>query len=317
MRAVQIAEPEQVQVIDVPRPSPGEGEVLVSMECLSICGSDMRYYRSPDPDAFPMPPAYPFHECAGTVVESRAKAFGVGDRVIVLTPDRKGGAEYVTARPDRLVKVPVDGELSTWLMAQPLGTVLYPCQSLNVLGRRVVVLGQGPVGLSFTQILAGMRPLELVAVDVLDYRLDVARRLGASVVVNSARDDIGEVVRSLTDGMGADVVIESAGRAETINSALDVVRFRGTVSCFGQPVSDPIPFNYKLFSRKEITLFPTITHARPDLTEGVALAVGLIERGIIDPAWMVTHRIPFEDVARAFEMYATQADSSLKVVIDL
>jgi threonine dehydrogenase-like Zn-dependent dehydrogenase len=317
MRAVQISRPEQVDVIDVPRPSAGEGEVLVSMERLSICGSDMRYYRSPNPDDFPMPPAYPFHECAGTVVESREKKFDVGDRVIVLTPDRKGGADYVAARPERLVKVPGDRDLSIWLMAQPLGTVLYPCQSLNVLGRSVVVLGQGPIGLTFTQILAGMRPLELIAVDVLDYRLEVARELGATVVVNSARDDIRDVVRSLTHGTGADVVIESAGRVETINAALDAVRFRGTVSSFGQPVTDPISFNYKVFSRKEINLFPTITHARPDLTEGVALGVELIAKGIIDPAWMVTHRLPFEDVAKAFEIYATQADNSLKVVIDV
>lgn len=317
MRAVQISRPEEIGIINVPQPSQEDGEVLVKIERLSICGSDMRYYRSPDLDAYPMPPGDPFHECAGTVVESRTTGFSTGDRVIVLTPNRRGGAEFLVSRPDRLVRVPDDRDLSLWLMAQPLGTVLYPCQSLNVLGKKVVILGQGPIGLSFTQILAGMRPLELIAVDILDYRLDYAKQLGASVVVNSSRDDVAEVVASLTEGEGADVVVESAGNVETINASLDLARFRGTISCFGQPLRDPIAFNYKLFSRKELHLLPTITHARPDVTEGVAMAVQLIASGRLDPSWMVTHHLPFDDVARAFEIYAKQAENSLKVIVDV
>ena len=202
-------------------------------------------------------------------------------------------------------------------MAQPLGTVLYPCESLNVLARKVVVLGQGPLGLGFTQILAGMMPSELVAVDLLDYRLDFARQLGASVCVNPGRESVKQTVDELTGGVGADVVVDTAGSSETINLALDLVRFRGMVSCFGQPLTQPIPFNYHSFSRKEVRLLPTITHARPDVAQGVVEAVDLMAKGRLDVGWMVTHRFPFAETGKAFETYANKEANSLKVVIEL
>jgi L-iditol 2-dehydrogenase len=314
---VQIAGPEQIGLIEVPEPSPAPGDVLVKIERLSICGSDMRYYRSPDVSDYPFPPGYPFHECAGTVADGGGTTFRAGDRVVVLTPDRRGGAEFLACPPERLVPVPDEGDLSLWVLAQPIGTVLYPCASLEAVGRTVVVFGQGPLGLAFTQILGGMRPLELIAVDLHDYRLDHARALGASVGVNPARDDIREIVSARTEGNGADIVVDTTGRAEVINTALDLVRLRGTVSCFGQPVREPIDFNYKTFSKKEIRLLPTITHSRPDPTEGVALAVELIGRGRLDVSWMVTHRFPLAEVAKAFEIYANQADGCLKVVVEV
>ncbi len=317
MKAVQITEAEQIGVIEVPKPISAPGEVLVKIQRLSICGSDMRYYRFAEPGDYPMPPGYPFHECAGTVADGGNTGFDPGDRVLVLTPDRRGGAEYVTSWPEFLVRLPDEHDLSLWVMAQPVGTVLYPCASLNALGQTIVVFGQGPLGLLFTQILGGMRPSSLLAVDLLDYRLEHARRLGASAVLNPARDDIREAVSLATDGRNADIVVDTTGRADMINTALDILRFRGTLSCFGQPTREPIEFNYRTFCKKEIHLLPTITHARPDVTEGAALAVDLIASGRLDVSWMVTHRFPLDEVGRAFSTYAEQANESLKVVVEI
>jgi L-iditol 2-dehydrogenase len=308
---------EEIGLTEVAEPAVAPGRVLVEIERLSICGSDMRYYRSPDPGDFPFAPGYPFHECAGTVVDGGGTGFAPGERAVVLTPDRLGGAELVATGPELLVRVPPERDLAVWVLAQPIATVLYPCASLDALGKTVAVFGQGPLGLLFTQILGGMRPSELVAIDLHPYRLEQAAALGASRTVDPGADDVRVSIDELTGGLGVDIVVDTTGRAEVINTALDVVRPRGTVSCFGQPVREPIEFNYKTFSRKEIRLLPTITHARPDPTEDVRTAVDLIASGRLDVSWMVTHRLPFAEVAAAFSMSATQADGCLKVVLDV
>jgi len=317
LQAVQLTREETIEVVDVPEPVPVDDQVLVQVEHLSICGSDMRYYRSPNSDDFPFPPGYPFHECAGRVVDRAGAGFAEGDAVVVLAPDRLAGAELLAVSPRRLVKVPDKASLPTderRVLAQPLGTVLYPCGSLNGLGKSVVVFGQGPLGLTFTQLLSGMRSLHLVSVDLHDYRLAHARRLGATATFTPG-DDVAAEVRALTDGRGADIVVDTTGREDVINLALEILAFRGTLSCFGQPVVEPIGFNYKTFSKKEIHLLPTITHSRPDPAEGTRLAVDLIVGGRIDVSWMVTHRLPLSEVGKAFEIYATQAEECLKVVL--
>ena len=96
MKAIQVTGPRQLRITDAPVPQPGDGEVLVKLEILSVCGSDMMVYRHPQPEeSYPLNPGTPCHECAGTIVESRSPDWPQGHRVIYLPAlNLNGGAEW-------------------------------------------------------------------------------------------------------------------------------------------------------------------------------------------------------------------------------
>ncbi|MDP6550174.1 MAG: alcohol dehydrogenase catalytic domain-containing protein [Dehalococcoidia bacterium] len=118
MSAIQVTGPRHLEIVEAPRPTPAPGQVLVRLEALSVCGTDMTAYRHPQPEEeYPLAPGTPCHECAGTIVESRAPEWPEGQRVIHLPAlSLDGGAEYVLGEPSSLVALPRDGDLDEWLM---------------------------------------------------------------------------------------------------------------------------------------------------------------------------------------------------------
>ena len=159
MRAARISAPKQFEFIDIDPPAMEDGQCLIRLEGWSVCGSDIRHGYGPiyPEEQYPMRSGGGCHECIGTVVESRTSEFNEGQRVIVL-PDRNGPGglvEYLASYPERMVAVPGDGTPAEWVMCQPSGTVLYACQQMGtILGKSVLILGQGSIGLSFTAICA-------------------------------------------------------------------------------------------------------------------------------------------------------------------
>ena len=325
MKAIQIDRPKHLQVVEAPTPSPEEGQVLVRNHLLSICGSDMRSFRRVAPEEdYPFAAATPCHECVGVVVESRAPGVEPGQWVIALPAPAGegrvygGGAEYMVTSASRTIPLPPDADPATYLMCQPVGTVIFSCQRMgSVLGKRVVVLGQGAIGLTFTTLLTRQGAREVVAVDPLDYRLEQARLQGATITLNPMRDDVAAIVAELTSGQGADVVVEAAGRGETVNQAPGLVRRYGTLVLFGLPEENVIPFDYMKLMRQQPTVIPTLSAASEDPAGGIREAVSLVSQGRLDVGWLTTHRLPFEEASWAYEMYEGYLDNIIKVVMEL
>lgn len=325
MKAIQIDRPKHLRIIETPAPTPAEGQVLVRNQCISICGSDMRSFRKVAPEElYPFSPGQPCHECVGVVVESRIPGVFPGQRVIALplpitgVADYGGGGEYLVTDASRLIPLPSYGEPSDWVMCQPVGTVLFSCQRMgSVLGKRVVVLGQGPIGLSFTHVLSRMGVAELIAVDPLEYRLEKARERGASRTVDPLHEDVVGVVAELTDGQGADVVVEAAGTPETVNQASDLVRRFGTIVFFGLPEEEVFPFEFMKLARKMPTVIPTVSAASDDPARALKEAVSLVSQGRLDISWLISHRVPFEEAPHAYEMYEGYQDNIIKVVMEM
>src|SRR5690242_16625366 len=156
MRAVQLVAPQEFRFVDVSEPILAAGEVLVRMDYLAVCGSDLKFYDRDLPlDSYPLPPGRPCHECAGTVEQSTVTDFKPGDRVIALV--RSGGLVERAAVPaDSLVLLPDDAEVdpALWVLCQPMGTVMYAVERIgSVLGKTVVVVGAGPIGLCFADLV--------------------------------------------------------------------------------------------------------------------------------------------------------------------
>src|SRR5205085_3850230 len=133
-------------------------------------GSDLRFYdRVLTESDYPLDIGRPCHECLGTVAESLDPSIQPGQRVIALT--YTGGLlEYAAVAANRCVPVPDSGDLALWVLCQPSGTVIYALQQIgSVLGKRVVVLGQGPIGLVFSDLLARQGAVQVIGTDLHDY----------------------------------------------------------------------------------------------------------------------------------------------------
>ena len=321
MKAARLVGPKLFEFVDLEIPTIKDGECLVKLERVSICGSDIRHGYGPtySRDHYPLDIGKPCHECAGTIVQSRTDTFHEGQRVIVLPGASMGGlTEYLPTNPGRLIALPDHGDLTQWVMCQPSGTVLYSCQRMgSVLGKSVLIMGQGAIGLSFTMLTAMQGASQVIAVDLLDYRLQWGKEYGATHTINPGKDNLDEAVRDITGGEGPDVTVEATGFSEPLNSAFKLVRQFGRVVIFGIQGGDIVPVDTRHWMDQQPTIIPTTGARSGDPTTHIKLMVGLVERGLANPGRMVTHHLNFdvEDVNKAYQMYEQYLDNVLKVVM--
>jgi L-iditol 2-dehydrogenase len=323
MKAAQLVGRKLFEFIEVDMPRIKEGECLIKLERMSICGSDIRHGygpRYPEED-YPLAVGRPCHECAGVVVRSQTDAFHEGQRVIVLPGADMGGlTEYLVSSPGRMIAVPDDGDLTEWIMCQPSGTVLYSCQRMgSVLGKSVLIMGQGAIGLSFTMLTAMQGARQVIAVDLLDYRLQWAKEFGATHTINPGTQNLAEAVAELTGGVGPDVTVEAAGYPETLDAVFRLVRQFGTVVVFGIQGDDIVPVDTRHWMNRQPTIIPTTGARTGDPTTHIKQMVALKARGQVDPGRMVTHRLRFNaaDVNQAYQMYEEHLDHVIKVVMSV
>ena len=326
MKAARISAPKTWEAMDIETPTIRDGQCLIKLETWSVCGSDIRHGYGPvhPEEEYPMRTDAPCHECAGTIVESRADEFQVGQRVIVL-PGREGTGglvEYLPGTPDRMALLPDEGDIGEWVMCQPSGTVLYSCQKMGtILGKSVVVFGQGSIGLSFTAITARAGARKVIAVDPEDNRLDFARRFGATHTINPTRDNLDEAMAELTGGEGAQIAVEAAGYPDSLNNVFKHVGANnGRVIIFGIQEGGgdgAVPLVFRNMFKEGITVVPTQGAASADAINHIRTMIELKERGWWDPGEMVTHRMAFDDVKAAYDMYENIEDNVVKVIMDM
>jgi threonine dehydrogenase-like Zn-dependent dehydrogenase len=318
VKAAQIVGHRCVTIVDAPMPdfaSAPDGALLIRTLRSSICGSDLpHFWLERPPGAYPMPPGFSGHECVGTVVASKSRQFGEGDRVMAIPTPHHGLAEYFLSQSDQAVLIPDGLSLNEALMAQPLGTVIWALRKLPPLFHmKAAIIGQGPIGLLMAAMVRSLGASRIIALDKHEYRLEISRKMGATHTINVHKVDPVAAVMDLTDGNGADVVFEAVGHnTETINHALRLARSGGTVLAFGVPDIETYPFDYTVFFRRNLRLVASVTSPEPALDHG--LAMELIARGQIDVRPMISHELPFTEAQKGLEMASDRTDNALKVV---
>ena len=320
MKAIQVTGPRRLQLLETPAPEPGEGEVLVKLEALSVCGTDMMLYRHPQPEeSYPLGAGTPCHECAGTIVQSRSPEWPQGRRVIYLPAlNLNGGAEYVVAQPETLVSLPDDGDLGDWLMCQPWGTVLYALERVGTIaGKNVAVLGQGCIGLLFTMTLKQMGARKVIAIDPHERRLEMSRKLGADLTINSGRVAPEKVVREVFGNQGADLVVEASGDAGALDQCVAMARMYGTLVLFGIPEEQEVTFDYLTAISKQLTMIGTVSATCEAPAKPRQQAVDLRAKGESNLSWLITHRFGFDEAPAGYELYAGREDGLIKLVLEL
>lgn len=316
MKSARIISPGRFEVFDEKTPSPGDGKLLVRLLRAAICGSDLPYFsRSFDPTKYPFPPGYPGHECMGVVEESHNGSFKPGDRVMYYPTFLEGYREYHLADPSRLQKLPRDFDMNLLVMTQLLGAVAHCAFRIDrPYNRTVVIMGQGPVGLLFTSLMKNFGARRVVAVDPLEYRLGVARRMGADHTVNPEREDLTAAVSEMTDGAMADIVIEAYGQdVQVINACFDIAAHNGQVAFFGICLDERPALNFNAFFRRELRMVASVG---PDLSVDYPFALDMIIKKTIDVSPIVTHSLPFEDIQKGFETAVNRADDVVKVILE-
>lgn len=319
MLAGQIVAANQIEMIEIPKPVPAEGEILVRLEAAALCGSDLPYYtldrENPAvtglPD--PLPAGLSLHELVGRVVESRGSRYAPGDRVLALPVEpHLGFSEYFLSSDALAVPVP-GGPAEHLVISQPLGTVVHACLKLpNLLGQTVLVLGAGPIGQLFTALLRRMGALRVITADLLPERAELARRMGATQSCSGDAEELGELVAGLTGGLGVDLAVEAVGQAESVNQAAALVRRGGRLLVFGVPHRDLCDFRLRNFFFNEGQM---ICSVGPDVQHDFRIAVEMVSSGAIDVTPLVTHQFPFEEAAEAFDLFAARRDGVIKAVL--
>ncbi|AHW65404.1 Zinc-binding dehydrogenase family protein [Corynebacterium glyciniphilum AJ 3170] len=296
--------------VDVPTSEElGDGDVLLEFLFGSICGSDIPKYRGiMDPDnPYTGNPGVPLHEIVGRVALSRSSRFRTGDRVVGIVEESRGLSEYIVDPDKYLASVPESLTDREAVIMQPVATVLSSYSRVRSLaGKRVAVLGLGPLGVLFTHIARSLGAAYVVGVDRID-RADIREQFGMDETVTV---ESRQWAQSLADDERPDLVIDAIGhREEIVADAVTAARPGGEVLVYGLP-EDWYAFPMRAFFRKGLTMAAGATQSWDTYLAAAGdyvVAHGDLRRGYI------THAFPIAQVSEAFELYATPARSRLKV----
>ena len=271
MRAALLYGPRDVRMATVPDPTPGPREVVVKMACCGVCGTDLHGWEgwnrnrngSPDPE-----PRNLGHEIAGSVAEvgRDVTRVRVGQRVTVNPyifcgecfyclndytthcTNRKvytrGWAEYVLSHESGTYLVPDDLSLEVASQAEPLGACLHAVDIAQIRsGSVALVLGAGPMGMMVHALIRQSGAARTIVSEPSAHRREIARRMGADVVVDPTNEDLVEVVKAETDGVGVSLAVDAVTRHFTLKQAFEVTHRGGTIVMLGQaPAEDQFPF---------------------------------------------------------------------------
>ncbi|HJO82702.1 MAG: zinc-binding dehydrogenase [SAR202 cluster bacterium] len=318
MPAVLATALKQIRCEEIPVPDPEPGKVLVKTTLASICGSDLHIvYMGWNVHEFPLPHGYPGHEGVGEVVDGGGTGFEPGELVLT-APNIWGSrcfAGYQLIDPQFLLRLPTDTPQTHLLMAQQLGTVVFGCRRLpSLVGKTVVVVGQGSVGLFHDFMLRRIGAHRIIAIEPVAERLAQGRRMGVDEAVDVTGQRATDAVMDLTNGEGADLVIEGVGSVETFNQTLQLVKPLGQIAVFGlPPTMDRVPFDWDTFFRKRLDLHTVFGAQDEPGLPAFQLAVDFIKSGEIDMEPFVTHRYDINKVQDAFELATSKEDGALKV----
>lgn len=347
MKAIQLAGPNRISLIETPVPEPGAHELLCRVESITICGTDPHIINGDFPGFWP--PGYPFipgHEWAGVVVKTDplAEQFGYheGDRVCGISHSgcgycdmclsgrytlcrnygnhdlhhRQYGhttqgayAQYINTTIKSVAHIPDDMDFNVAAMMDPLSIALHMVQRSGLkAGEDILVNGTGPQGL-FGIVLARHMGAGRIIATGSGFRLKVAEKLGA-IPIDYRRENVLERIMGLTGGLGTPRALECAGTAAGARTVCEAVAKGGRIAMVGIPPEGDAVLPVKRLVLDEIDLVGC--RANPNTLEQ---AIAFVAANKIDLGFFLTHEFTLEEFEKALDIFVNRKENSLKVVI--
>lgn len=335
MKAIVIDKPYEVEIRDVPMPTVGEGEALLRVLYVGICGADVASYTGNQP--FTTYPRIPGHEFSAEIIEipENDKGLKKGD-IVTCNPYFNCGKCYSCERghvncctDNRTMGVQRDGAFCEYismpveriypgmgLTAKELALIEPFSISRHAISRAairptdsVLIVGAGPIGL-FALLAAKQFAGKIAVADVLNNRLDLAMSYGADGVVNTATDDIAKFTEEFTDGRGFDVCIEACGRPETFLMCIDEAAYAANIILIGNGKRETT-FLHSIILKKELNIFGSRNAMKQDFLDNIELAAS----GKVDLMKMVSGVYEMDKAAEAFDALAHNKGDLAKLLI--
>lgn len=335
--------PGTMKIQEAPMPVPKEDEVLLKVEYVGICGSDIHGFES-GPFIPPKDPNQKIglgHECAGTVVGvgSKVKKIKVGDRVniepgipcgkckfcleghynicpdvdfMATQPNYRGALTNYLTHPEALTyKLPDNMDIMEGALVEPAAVGMHAAMEAEVKpGKKIVILGAGCIGLMTLQACKVMGASEIVVVDVIEKRLSMAKKLGAMETINGMKEDTVARVKEILGDWGADIVFETAGSRVTAGQTTKLVMRGGRIMIVGTiPGETPIDF---LSINREVKIQTVFRYAN-----NYPMTIEAISSGRFDVKSMATDIYDYHEVQRAFEESLSRKADIIKGVIKM
>lgn len=333
----------QMDFVERPIPQPADNEVLVKLEYVGICGSDMHYYETGRiGDYIVEPPFVLGHEPGGTIVEvgKNVKHLKPGDRV-ALEPGKTCGhcefcregkynlcpdvvffatppvdgvfQEYVAHEADLCFKLPENVDTLEGALIEPLAVGFHAANQGGAhVGQTAIVFGAGCIGLVSMMALKAEGVSRVYVVDIMQKRLDKALELGATGIINSQETDVLKEVERLTEGRGADLVIETAGMEITTRQAIHIARKGATIVLVGYSKSGEMTLPMSLALDKELT-FKTVFRYR----HIYPMAIEAVASGKVNLKGIVTNVFHFDDIQHAMDSSVRDKANIVKSVVKI
>ena len=327
-RVVKLEGKGNIAVEEIGVPAFGKDEVLVKVHNSLISRGSELFARYVMPG--PVDPERMGYSDAGVVaaVGEAVRDILIGDRVVAVAPH----AEYVVrpaGTPDaRIIPLPAEGDAGRMSALPEISfeeATFLPLLTSSVAwaqsaciqeGNTVIILGQGLVGNLMMQVSKDYKPGRVITIDALGLRCKLSERLGAEVVINCSKEDPVRAVRDLTDGRGADVVMECVGGDAGIRSfqqAQDMVRTGGTIHLISLYQGGPLPLDSGKIMNKRLLAGILISEPRSILAKR---AIEHLLDGRVRVKEMITHRFPLTEAKKAFDLLYEHPEEALGVVFE-
>jgi len=341
MKAAVLYKPYDIRLEEVETPKIRADQVLVRVRAVGICGSDVHYYKTGRAGLYVVKePIILGHECSGEIAEigDDVEGFNPGEPVVIEpgfpcrrcfycksgrynlcedvrfygTPPVNGAfCEYVAADADFVYKMPESLTFEEGSMIEPLSVGIHATRRGHVTAEdTVAILGAGPIGLLTLQAVRARGATTIYVTDVRDYLLEHAKRLGASETINARKEDPVRRIMELTDGRGADVVIEAAGSIEAGRQTFEIARRGGRIVIIGVFPKTEFAVRMTDIVDKELTIYGVFRYANAYPT-----ALKLVSAGKIELKSLITHVFTLNEIHKAMEVAEKKIGNPIKVIV--
>jgi 2-desacetyl-2-hydroxyethyl bacteriochlorophyllide A dehydrogenase len=334
MKALVCTTPRQFDYINTEIPAPAEGETLLKIERIGICGTDLHAFEGTQP--YFNYPRILGHELAAIIIETKAVGFAAGDKVTIIPYMHCGNCTACNSGKNnccvnmRVFGVHIDGGMREFVtvpnyallkseglsidelaLVEPLAIGAHAVKRAAVTkGEFVLVIGAGPIGLGIAQF-ARIAGAHVIVVDVNDDRLQFcSTHAGVEHTINPLKQDVMEALKLITSNNMPTVVIDATGNLDAINNAFVYLAHGGRYVLVGLQ-KEQISFSHPEFHKREATLMSSRNANVSDFEH----VMESIKNGLVQPANYITHKVAFDEVATQFESLLDPNSKVVKAVV--